>query len=282
MSRSWSGLLTSYMVASLLFIFPSAHAHETGSLPSTTFSISNVNLISKGPFQPGDLVFFDLITDLPKDQFHFIQIAGECLTYAAEWHEGNERSFINNERTKLGQAVAVISSGCTDGEHAIQEVLLVAKDNTYSRITGESANLPRYVTTNGHFVSDPPRTKLNDSIDLSSLSKSLKLSRNGMVKILTLPRITENGQTISWTAIGNCKITREHGLNDLGGQVTTNKPGKCSLSANTPWGSNLFKPVNIAREVSVYSKNAIPCQKNGSNLIYYTEKAKCPKGYVKR
>ena len=281
--RSKSALLIGSLVTSLLFISShSVQAHETGSVPSTSFSISNVSLISQGPFKPGDLVFFELTTDLPKDQFHFIQVTGECLTYAAEWHEGNERSYLNNARAKLGQAVAVISSGCTDGEHTIQEVVLVAKDNTYSRLTGESANLPRYIITKGHFVSDPPSAKLRDSIILSSLSKSLKLARNGMVKILTLPRVTEYGQTISWTAIGNCQITREFGLSDLGGQVTANKPGKCSLSANTPWGSNLFHPVNIAVEVSVYSKNALSCIKNNSVIIHYTEQTKCPRGYVKK
>ncbi len=278
-SRNLSGILT---ICLLCIFSPHAWAHETGSQPSTTFSISNVNLISTGPFKPGDLLVFDLVTNLPKEQFHFIQVSGECLAYPAEWHEGTERSYLNNSRSKSGQAVAVISSGCTDGEHAIQEVMLVAKDNTYSRVTKDSVILPRYSITKGHFLSTPPSTKLSDSINLSSLPKSLKLGRDGVSRIVTLPRTTDHGQTISWTALGNCQFIREYGLSDLGGQVTANKPGKCSLSANTPWGSHTYKPINVAVEVSIYSKSALTCRKNASNLVIYTEATKCPKGYVKK
>ena len=259
-----------------------AQAHETGSMPSTSFTISQVNLLSKAPVKPGDLLTFELKTELPISQFHFIQVTGSCLTYPAEWHDGTENAYLNNSKTNLAQAVAVVSSGCLDGMHAIEEVLLVAKDNSFARITSEDADLPKYFVTKGQFVATPPSTKSADSISLVSIPKALKLASAGSTKVFTVPRLTAKGQTISWTALGSCAIKREHGMSDLGGQAIASKVGKCFLSANTPWGSHLYNPVNIALEVSIYSKNALSCKRSKGNAIIYTEASNCPKGYVIR
>ena len=274
--------LGSGLMAGLFLLSNPAQAHETGSTMTTSFNLSGVQLISNGPFKPGDLLTFELVTDLPKSEFHFIQVTGDCLAYPAEWHEGAEDAYLNNSKTKQGQAVAVVSSGCVDGEHAIQEVMLVAKDNTFARLTSESAILPSYQISKGHFVATPPPSKLSDSINLISLQRSQKLAKNGRVIVATLPRLSANGQTLSWTALGSCKLKREFGLSDLGGQVIAAKAGKCSISANTPWGSHLYSPVNNAIEITIYSKNAIRCVNTRTKVIAYTESPKCPNGYVKK
>lgn len=261
---------------------PGAHAHSSAGTPTTQFSISEVKLLSTGPFKPGDLLKFELVTNLSKSEFHFIQISGECLTYPAEWHEGTEASFLDNSSAKANQAVAVVSSGCSNGLHRIQEVTLVSKDNTFARLTDLTATLPEYVVTRGHFVEGPASEKRSDSINLTSIPKVVKLAPNNLIRIGYLPRLTTNGQTISWTALGACKFIREFGMSDLGGRVIGTKIGKCSLSANTPWGSHLFNPVNIAFEVAVFSKNAVLCQQSKGKIITYTESSKCPKGFVKR
>lgn len=273
--------LGSALMAGLFLLSNTAQAHETGSTPTTSFTLSGVNLTSTGPFKPGDLLTFELITDLPKSEFHFIQVTGDCLTYAAEWHEGTEGAYLNASKVKQSQAVAVVSSGCIDGEHGIREVMLVARDNTFARLTSESATLPTYLISKGHFVSTPPTSKMGDSINLNSLQKAQKLTKNGVVSVATLPRLTSNGQTISWTALGSCKVKREFGLSDLGGEVIATKAGKCNISANTPWGSHLFKPVNIAIEINIYSKKAILCLKS-KKIAIYSESPQCPKGYVKK
>jgi len=280
-SRS-RALLVSAILTCISAASPIAVGHEAGSTISTEFSITGINLVEKGPFEPGDVLAFELITDLPKDQFHFIQISGECLAYPAEWHEGTGDSFINSSYSRVAKAVAVVSSGCSDGEHSIQEVMLVAKDNTYARLLGDSSKLPKYTISKGHFVSTLQAEKKNDSIDLKTVPASFILAKKGELKILNVPRLTNKGQTISWTAIGACQFKREFGSTDLGGLIVATKPGTCTISANTPWGSHLFNPVNLAKEVSIYSSKAIKCQlKNGKKLIYL-ETSKCPKGYVKK
>lgn len=280
----WGGLkgrraLTSTLLSGILVASPSAQAHETGSTPATQFNLSAVNLTTDGPFKPGDLLTFEVITNLPMSEFHFIQVTGSCLAYPAEWHDGTENAYLNNSKSNLAQAVAVVSSGCLDGIHSVEEVMLVAKDNSFARITSEDFDLPKYSITNGQFVATPPSTKTADSIGLVSIPKAVKLASTGSTKVITIPRLTSKGQTISWTALGSCAIKREHGMSDLGGQVIASKVGKCFLSANTPWGSHLYNSVNIASEVSIYSKNALVCKRSKDNAIVYTEASKCPKGY---
>jgi hypothetical protein len=280
-SRS-RALLVSAILTCISTASPIAVGHEAGSTISTEFSITGIDLVEKGPFEPGDVLAFELTTDLPKDQFHFIQISGECLAYPAEWHEGTEDRFINSSYSRVAKAVAVVSSGCSDGEHSIQEVMLVAKDNTYARLLGDSNKLPKYTISKGHFVSTLQAEKTNDSIDLKTVPASLVLAKKGELKILNVPRLTNKGQTISWTAIGACQLKRELGSTDLGGLIVATKPGTCTISANTPWGSHLFNPVNLAKEVSVFSSKAIKCQLRNGKKIIYLETSKCPKGYVKK
>lgn len=272
-----------YALIGLFFLpWSGAAAHQTPSELSTTFSISGIKLTPKGPFKPGDLITFEVVSNLPLDQFHFMQITGECLTYPAEWHEGSEGSYLDNSRAKLGKAVAVVSSGCQDGEHLIQEVFLISRENAYARLTSDSATLPKYEITQGHFVASQPREKKSDSLIIPNLPKATKLAANGYANIANLPRVTSHGQTISWTALGACRIKKEFGQSDLGGQVIADKRGKCHMSANTPWGSHLYNPVNIALEVSIYSSNALECRLIKGKTVLYTEVSKCPKGYMKK
>jgi len=275
-------LLVSAILTCFSAVSPIAVGHQAGSTISTEFSILGINLAEQGPFEPGDVLTFDLVTNLPKDQFHFIQVSGECLAYPAEWHDGTESDYVNNTYSRLAKAVAVVSSGCSDGEHSIQEVMLVAKDNTYARLQGDSSKLPKYTISKGHLLSTVQTEKMIDSIDLKSVPASFSLAKKAELKVLTVPRITNKGQTISWTAIGACQLKRELGSTDLGGLIVATKPGTCTIGANTPWGSHLYNPVNLTREVSIYSSKAIKCQlRNGKKLIYL-ETSKCPKGYVKK
>lgn len=267
-----------------LTVTSSARADETYTHPATTYKIDQVIEMTKGPYQPGDLIAFDVKTALPRDQFHFFQVTGECLSAPAAWHIGTENKFVNNDLVRKGYAVATVTSGCTDGVRQVLEVEIEDSDKGYARIAydGESSILS-YVVTNGHLFPNADNSlRKPDSISTKNLPSAIRMSSQRPFKVWTLPGLTKNGQTINWVANGVCKFRRGQGEGDINGDLVAKAPGKCYLSANTPWGSNLFQPVNIAMEIKIYPHTALLCINQKNKKLLYTEKALCPKGYTKK
>ncbi len=281
-SSKWSFRVLALLTA--LFSTAPATADETATHPATTYTIDQVIEITQGPYKPGDLIAFDIKTKLPRSEMHYFQVTGECLSRPATWHTGTENKFVDNRYSRQGYAVAAVTSGCTDGLHQVLEVEIEDADKGYARIAYDgNTTILSYQTIQGHLFANADNSlRKSDSIATKSLPLSLKMKSSKSMKIWALPGITTNQQTINWVANGKCKFRRGQGEGDVNGDLYALAPGKCFISANTPWGSNLFEPVNIAFEIRIYSSKALLCVNKANKKQVYLEKPKCPKGYVKK
>jgi hypothetical protein len=191
---------------------------------------------------------------------------------------------VDNRYSRQGYAVAAVTSGCTDGIHQVLEVEIEDTDHGYARIAFDGINsILKFQTTQGQlFPGADNSLRKSDSIATKTLPLSVKMKSNKALKIWSLPGLTSNKQTINWVANGKCKFRRALGEGDVSGDLLGLMPGKCYISANTPWGSNLFQPVNVAFEIKIYSAKASLCVNKKNKKQVYIEKPKCPKGYVKK
>jgi hypothetical protein len=273
-------LIASPLVVSGLLV-RGAHAHiENGTL-TDTFRINSVKIVSKGPYIPGDIISFGVVSDLPLTEREWIQVTADCLAYPAEWHQGTGKNFVSDKFIKKAQATAVISSGCVSGVHVVTEVLLSDSSNNYTRVTSEDFDLPSFEVSKGHLRPEAPEIQLKkDSLKSIKIPPQIKLKSNlGQTVIMNLPRTTDGGQTLDWVATGDCAIRRFTGVSDLGGVLLATNQGNCVLSSNTPWGSNLYKPLNQAAAIEVFPPTAISCQPKSKKGVKLVAGSTCPKGY---
>lgn len=271
------------ILASTLLSTP-ALADETSTHPATGYAVDGVIEVSRGPYKPGDVIVFDIQTTLLREDMHYFQVTGECFTAPAEWHIGTEKSFLDNRYASKGYAVATISSGCIDGIHQILEVEIEDKDQGFARMSYDGTNsIASFRVSGGQLrAGSDNSSRKADSIIAKTLPLSLRMKSTGPIQIWNLPRLTTQKQTISWAVNGKCQFKRGEGAGDNGGRLIALAPGKCNIAANTPWGSNLFNPVNIAWEIRIYSSKAVLCVNKKNKKQFYLEKAKCPKGYAKK
>lgn len=260
---------------------PVANAHIEDGKITQSFQIKAVNVLSKGPFLPGDLIVFNVVSDLPKVKRQWIQVTADCLAYPAEWHQGTEDNFVIEEYVKKGQATAVISSGCLNGVHKVTEIILSDMDNNYTRVTSVELELPTFVVSKGHLLAGSSSRRLKkDSMRQLRIPSQIKLVKDKeRSRILSLPRTTDGGQTLDWVATGECGIRRLTGASDLGGELWASDQGLCVLSVNTPWGSNLYQPLNQAATIEVFPSTAISCQPSSRKIVKFVVGSRCPKGY---
>jgi len=271
-------------VISVLLTFlvtPTTQAHLENGTFTESFKIASLKILSKGPYKPGDVIVFSVDSNLPIRQRQWIQVTADCLTYPAEWHSGTEESFLVEKFAKRAQATAVISSGCSSGVQKVTEVMLADVQNNYTRVTTEDATLPTFVVTKGHLRANATSVSLKkDSIAKLRIPQQVRLKRNSkQTTFLTLPRITDGGQTLDWVATGECGITRTTGATDLGGALWASGPSVCALALNTPWGSNLYQALNQAFSIEVFPATALSCQSKSNKKIKYVNSARCPKGF---
>lgn len=254
--------------------------HEQVGEPSTDFRINSVSVVTKGPYKPGDLIVFSVNTNLPKSRTHFIQASGECLAYPAEWHEDTEENFEDASFVKRIQLVAVISSGCIDGIHSLNEVLVFDKNNSFTSATINQTNLPRFQVNAGQLFFEGPRNELRpDSIVKLKIPSQIRLDKGVKeLKIASLPRISDGGQTLDWSATGSCRIKKFKGQSDLGGQLYGLGKGSCVVSVNTPWGSNIYLPINQAKGIELFPSTALLCSAISTNQKAFYLGKSCPKG----
>jgi len=261
----------------------SALAHIENGVLTDEFRIVEVKFQTKGPYKPGDLIAFEVISDLRKSRLEWIQVSADCLTYPAEWHRNTEKKFVNDSYVKKSYAIGIVSSGCYTGEQKIYEVILSDIDNRYARVSIEDSKLPSFYVEGGHLLREDTTRILNsDSLGKFKLPTQIRHdSKSSQASSVTLPRVTAGGQTLDWVITGNCEIKKIAGSSDLGGALLVGSPGTCSISANTPWGSNLYQPFNQAYSMEVFPKSAIKCQKVGKKEVNFYNSKKCPKGYKK-
>lgn len=269
----------------LLGIFNSnvARAHIENGVFTEDFRIINVKFQTKGPYKPGDLIAFEVVTDLKKSQLQWIQVSADCLAYPAEWHRNTEKKFVNNLYVKKGYAIGVVSSGCYSGEQKIYEVILSDIENRYTRVSVEDSKLPSFFLEDGHLFREEMTGILKpDSLGKFRLPTQIRRdSKSLQTETIVLPRATAGGQTLDWVISGNCELRKIAGSSDLGGALVVGLPGACAISANTPWGSNLYQPFNQAYSIEVFPASAIKCQNVTTKEIKIRNSKKCPKGYKK-
>lgn len=261
-----------------------AVADETSTHPATTYRVDGITEITEGPYKPGDVIAFGIKTALSRQNMHYFQITGECFTAPAEWHVGSEKKFLDGQYATQGYAVATISSGCIDGIHQINEVEIEDNEQGYARINYDGVNsIATFQVIGGQLrAGSDNSSRKGDSINAKTLPLSIRMKSTGPIQIWDLPRLTTQKQTISWAVNGKCLFKRGQGAGDNGGRLVALAPGKCNIAANTPWGSNLFNPVNKAWEIRIYSAKAILCVNKKSKKQFYLEKSMCPKGYAKK
>jgi hypothetical protein len=275
------GLLLSLILLSSM-LTPS-HAHLEGGVLSETLKISRVEILSEGPFRPGDVIAFQVVSDLPLKQRQWIQVTADCLAYPAEWHRETEADFIDKKFVKKGIATGVIASGCTSGEHRVYEVILSDIENNYTRLTLEDSSLPAFEVRRGH-LRDQGQSGLLKSDSLSKLKfpPGVRLKKSSSrTEIMTLPRVTDGGQTLEWVTSGPCGLQKLSGSSDLGGVLWASAAGTCVLSVNTPWGSNLYQPLNRAIAIEVLPETALLCRSKSTKKTMFVDKGPCPKGFKK-
>jgi hypothetical protein len=260
-----------------------SHAHLEGATLSETLKISSVEILSEGPFRPGDVIAFKVISDLPLKQRQWVQVTADCLAYPAEWHRETEADFIDKKLVKKGIATAIIASGCTSGEHRVYEVLLSDIENNYTRLTLEDSSLPTFEVRLGH-LQDKGQSSLLKSDSLSKLKfpSGIRLKKSSSrTEIITLPRVTDGGQTLEWVTSGPCGLQKLSGSSDLGGVLWASAAGTCVLSVNTPWGSNLYQPLNRAIAIEVFPETAVLCRSKSTKRTTFVDAGPCPKGFKK-
>lgn len=285
MRRPWkSGAAIAVTLACWLISPASTWADETSTHPATSYQIDGIIEITKGPYKPGDPIAFDIKTSLPRQDFHYFQVSGECFVAPAEWHIGSENLFLDNQFVRKGYALSIISSGCTDGLHQVTEVELEDKDQGFARITiNENQPIHTFSTVGGQLrIGSDNSARKSDSINNKTLPLSVRMKSKSPYKFWTLSRLTSQKQTISWAVNGKCSLKRNLGAADIGGDIFATAPGKCYIAANTPWGSNLFNPVNMAWEIRIYSSDALLCVDRKTKKQIFADKSKCPMGYLKR
>lgn len=268
-------------MAALISSAPGSQADQTATHIATHYTIDQVVEITKGPYKPGDIIAFGIKTKLPLSEIHYFEVTGECFSRPTTWHRGTENKFVDNSYSRQGYAVAVITSGCSDGVHQVLEVEVEDTNQGLVRVSFDGENsLLSYKTINGHLVPNVDNSKRKaDSISTQTLPLNVRMTSNRSLKIWDLPGLTVNQQTINWVANGACKFRRGLGEGDVSGRLIAINPGKCYISANTPWGSNLFQPVNVAFEINVFSPKALSCSEKKSKKQVYVEASRCPKGY---
>lgn len=262
-------------------LVPSAQAHiENGTL-TESFRINSLKIVSKGPYLPGDVIVFNVGSDLPVAQRQWIQVTADCLAYPAEWHQGTYENFVEEKFAKRAQATAVISSGCVSGVHRVTEVLLSDLSNNYTRVTSEDFKLPTFVVSKGHLRLESTGLQLRkDSLKSIKVPSEVKLNAGlEQTAIIALPRVTDGGQTLDWVTTGECGIRRLTGASDLGGVLWASNQGICVLSSNTPWGSNLYRPLNQAVAIEVFPSTALSCRSKAKKGSKFVVGSQCPKGY---
>ncbi len=273
-------LLPIFLLSSML---APSHAHLEGGVLSETLKISRVEILSQGPFRPGDIIAFKVISDLPLKQRQWIQVTADCLAYPAEWHRETEADFIDKKFVKKGIAIAVIASGCTSGEHRVYEVILSDIENNYTRLSLEDSSLPTFEVRRGH-LRDQGQSNLLKSDSLSKLKfpPGIRLKKSASrTEIMTLPRVTDGGQTLEWVTSGPCGLQKLSGSSDLGGVLWASAAGTCVLSVNTPWGSNLYHPLNRAIAIEVFPETAVLCRSKSTKRTTFVDVGPCPKGFKK-
>lgn len=279
--RGIAVFLASLSLVLSAILVPSAQAHiENGAL-SDSFRINSLKIVSKGPYSPGDLIVFNVVSDLPVTQRLWIQVTADCLAYPAEWHQGTDANFVEEKFARRAQATGVISSGCVSGVHQVTEVLLSDLSNNYTRVTSEDFKLPTFVVSKGHLRLETTGLQLKkDSLKSIKVPSQIRLN-SGLEQtvIIALPRVTDGGQTLDWVTTGECGIRRLTGASDLGGVLWASNQGICVLSSNTPWGSNLYRPLNQAVAIEVFPSTAISCQPTSRKVVKFVVGSKCPKGY---
>lgn len=281
--RSLVSFLATFSVVFSAGFIPNAYAHiENGTL-TDSFRITSVTIVSKGPYEPGDVIAFAVVSDLPAAQRQWIQVTAECLAYPAEWHQATEEKFVVRKFAGKGQATAVISSGCLSGVHQVTEVMLSDVGNNYTRVTSEETTLPSFTVAKGHLQVQSAGTRLKrDALKRIRIPAQFKIDpRSEQSAILTLPRTTDGGQTLDWVATGECGIRRLTGASDLGGVLWASGQGLCVLAFNTPWGSNIYQPLNQAATIEVFPASALSCQSRSNRTVRLVIGSRCPKGYKK-
>jgi hypothetical protein len=260
-----------------------SHAHLEGGVLSESLKVSRIEILSDGPFRPGDIIAFEVVSDLPLKQRQWIQVTADCLAYPAEWHRDTEKDFVNKKFARKGIAVAVIASGCTSGTHRVYEVLLSDIENNYTRVTLQDASLPTFEVKRGHLL-DQSQVRLlkPDSLSKLQIPDAIRLRKlSTRTEIMTLPRVTAGGQTLEWVTSGACGLQKLSGSSDLGGLLWASAVGTCVLSVNTPWGSNLFQPLNRAIAIEVFPETALLCRSKSTKKTKFVDGGPCPKGFKK-
>ena len=276
----FSFLLPIFLLSSML---APSHAHLENEVLSETLEISGVEILSEGPFRPGDIIAFRVISDLPLKQRKWIHVIADCLAYSAEWHRDTDRNLVNKKFARKGIAIAVITSGCTSGMKQVYEVLLSDIENNYTRLTLEDSSLPAFEVRRGHLRDQGQSGLLKpDSLSKLKFPPGIRLKKSSsQTDIITLPRVTDGGQTLEWVTTGPCGIQKLDGSSDLGGLLWASAVGTCVLSVNTPWGSNLYQPFNRAIAIEVFPETAVLCRSKSTKKTTFVEAGPCPKGFKK-
>jgi hypothetical protein len=282
--RPFFATLVAFVLFALALFQPMiARAHIENGVFTEDFRISEIKVRSKGPYKPGDVIVFEVISNLPKTQIDWIQITADCLAYPAEWHRDTEKNFADGSFVKKYYAIGIISSGCYSGERQVYEVILSDVKSRYTRVSVENATLPSFIVQGGHLSETGDANNLMaDSLKKMSIPSQVRLEKkSSQTRGAVLPRTTSGGQTLDWVVSGNCRLKRIFGASDLGGELWVGPKGTCVVSANTPWGSNLYQPLNQAHTIEILPASAIRCQKLGSKEVKYFLSKNCPKGFKK-